>query len=85
MVDRIMEVANQRKDSSISKALAEDVVSVSRVSQVYILTYLLWDPSYRMFETHMDEYLDEEIEWVKHAFDIICTGWDQEASLSAIL
>ena len=87
MVDRIMEVANQRKDSNISKALAEDVVSVSRVSLVYIHTYLflLWFPSYRMFETHMDEYLDEEIEWVKHAFDIICKGWDQEASLFAIL
>ena len=38
-----------------------------------------------MFETHMDEYLDEEIEWVKHAFDIICKGWDQDASLFAIL
>ena len=29
MVDRIMEVANQRKDSNISKTLAEDVVWVS--------------------------------------------------------
>ena len=35
-----------------------------------------------MFEAHMDEYLDEEIEWVKHAFDGICKGWDQEASCS---
>ena len=34
-----------------------------------------------MFEAHMDEYLDEEIEWVKHAFDVICKGWDQEACL----
>ena len=38
-----------------------------------------------MFEAHMDEYLDEEIEWVKHAFDAICKGWDQEVSLFAIL
>jgi len=36
-----------------------------------------------MFETHMDEYLDEEVEWVKHAFDFICKGWDQETSTSS--
>ena len=44
----------------------------------YVLT--LCDPSYKMFEAHMDEYLDEEIEWVKHALGAICKGWDQEAS-----
>ena len=42
-------------------------------------------PSFKMFETHMDEYLDEEIEWVKQAFDVICKGWDQGASLFVIL
>lgn len=31
-----------------------------------------------MFETNMDEYLDEEVESVKQAFDIICRGWDKE-------
>ena len=37
MIDRIMEVANQRKDSNISKTLAEDVVWVSfRVPHVII-------------------------------------------------
>jgi hypothetical protein len=41
MVDRVMEVANQRKDSNISKTLAEDVVwGYFRVSQVYnLLTF----------------------------------------------
>ena len=69
MVERIMEVANQREDSNISKTLAEDVVRVSfRVFQVYIICLLsLWSLSYKMFEVHMDEYLDEETEWVKHA------------------
>ena len=33
-----------------------------------------------MFETNMDEYLDEEVESVKIAFDVICKGWDQEVS-----
>ena len=46
----------------------------------YMLTVCLLN-SYRMFEAHMDEYLDEEVEWVKQAFDVICKGWDQEASL----
>lgn len=32
---------------------------------------------YQMFETNMDEYLDEEVESVKHAFDGICKGWDR--------
>lgn len=31
-----------------------------------------------MFETNMDEYLDEEVEAVKLSFDVICKGWDQE-------
>lgn len=31
-----------------------------------------------MFETNMDEYLDEEAESLKQVFDVICTGWDRE-------
>ncbi|KAF8148471.1 f-box protein pof6 [Crassisporium funariophilum] len=61
MVDNIMEVAKQRKDSDVSRTKAEDVV-------------------YQMFETNMDEYLDEEVESVKHAFELICKGWDQEVT-----
>ncbi|KAF8169818.1 f-box protein pof6 [Pholiota molesta] len=63
MVDAIMDVANQRKDSDVDTHKAEDVV-------------------YRMFEANMDEYLDEEVESVKLAFDAICKGWDREASAS---
>ena len=46
MVDRIIEVANQRKDSNISKILAEDVVWVSFpcFPSIYILLTLC-DPS----------------------------------------
>ena len=35
-----------------------------------------------MFETNMDEYLDEEVESVKLAFDAICQDWDREVSVS---
>ena len=36
--------------------------------------------SYRMFEVNMDEYLDEEIECVKAAFDVICRDWDKKVN-----
>ena len=82
-----MEVANQRKDSTISKTLAEDVVWVLSLLPCFFPSICIIFAncvssldSYRMFEAHMDEYLDEEIEWVKHEFDVICKGWDQEVS-----
>ena len=34
--------------------------------------------SFRMFEINMDEYLDEETEWVKLVMDGICKAWDQQ-------
>ncbi|SJL10333.1 uncharacterized protein ARMOST_13717 [Armillaria ostoyae] len=36
------------------------------------------DVVYRMFEINMDEYLDEEVESVKQALDVICKGWDRQ-------
>ena len=36
--------------------------------------------SYRMFEENMDEYLDEEIESLRNALELICRGWDRKAS-----
>ncbi|EPQ50311.1 hypothetical protein GLOTRDRAFT_50733 [Gloeophyllum trabeum ATCC 11539] len=38
------------------------------------------DVVYRMFETNMDEYLDEEVESLKHNFDVICRSWDKQTS-----
>ncbi|KAH7101737.1 exocyst complex component Sec10-like protein [Auriculariales sp. MPI-PUGE-AT-0066] len=36
------------------------------------------DVVYKMFEVNMDEYLDEEIECIKVAFDAICRDWDKQ-------
>ena len=36
-----------------------------------------------MFEQFMDEYLDEEVESVKQAFEIINRGWGQKVLRSA--
>ena len=33
---------------------------------------------YKMFEDHMDDYLDEEIETTRRAFDVICRDWDNK-------
>jgi hypothetical protein len=30
---------------------------------------------YRLFEGHMDEYLDEEVEAAKRALDEVCRAW----------
>jgi recyclin-1 len=34
--------------------------------------------SYRMFEVNMDEYLDEEVEYLKTICDNICKDWDRQ-------
>ena len=31
-----------------------------------------------MFEVHMDEYLDEEVDAVNRAFEGICKDWDKK-------
>ncbi|KAI8974035.1 exocyst complex component Sec10-like protein [Trametes punicea] len=38
------------------------------------------DVVYRMFEPNMDEYLDEEVEFVKQSFEMICRAWEKELS-----
>jgi len=38
------------------------------------------EDSYRMFEENMDEYLDEEIESLRNALELICRGWDKKVS-----
>ena len=34
-----------------------------------------------MFETNMDEYLDEETEWVKSVMEGICKSWEEQVNL----
>ncbi|KAJ7777826.1 hypothetical protein DFH07DRAFT_766061 [Mycena maculata] len=36
------------------------------------------DVVYQMFEINMDEYLDEEVESVKQAFEVTCKGWHRQ-------
>ncbi|KAJ7505525.1 exocyst complex component Sec10-domain-containing protein [Mycena galericulata] len=41
------------------------------------------DVVYQMFEINMDEYLDEEVESVKQAFEVTCKGWDRQMAEQA--
>nr|GAT58766.1 predicted protein [Mycena chlorophos] len=41
------------------------------------------DVVYRMFEINMDEYLDEEVDSVKLAFEITCKSWDRQMAEQA--
>ncbi|KAI0752975.1 exocyst complex component Sec10-domain-containing protein [Daedaleopsis nitida] len=38
------------------------------------------DVVYRMFESNMDEYLDEEVEFVKQCFEMTCRSWEKRLS-----
>ncbi|WWC91812.1 uncharacterized protein L201_006759 [Kwoniella dendrophila CBS 6074] len=40
------------------------------------------DTVFRMFEQHLDEYLDDETERVKHHLEDICKAWDQQLGAS---
>lgn len=33
-----------------------------------------------MFEVNMDEYLEEEIEYIKNSLNNICSSWEKQAS-----
>lgn len=41
--------------------------------------------SYRMFETNMDEYLDEEIESLRLALDAICRDWERKVGIHPLV
>ena len=38
-----------------------------------------------MFETNMDEYLDEEVEYVKQCFETICRSWEKNVCVTLSL
>ena len=71
IVDGIMAAATLPTDSGV----AQPVVQRTRAEDVV----------YQMFEVHMDEYLDEEVETVKFALEGICKKWDKEVRTLRLL
>ena len=39
--------------------------------------------SYRIFESNLDDYLDDEMEELKRASEVICKDWERSVSLTA--
>jgi len=62
-------------DTTMEKLAAEENSETQRA--------LIEQSIYHMFEPHMDEYLDDETEWVKGALDGICNAWDAQLSDTA--
>ncbi|KAF8652821.1 hypothetical protein AX16_004144 [Volvariella volvacea WC 439] len=56
-----------------AKQREDSMVSLTRAEDVV----------YQMFEANMDEYLDEEVEALKHAFEGICKAWDKQQTSSS--
>ncbi|TCD69786.1 F-box protein: endocytic membrane traffic, recycling ReCYcling 1 [Steccherinum ochraceum] len=54
----------------VSKARPEAEVSRTRAEDVI----------FKMFESNMDEYLDEEVEVLKQAFEVTCRTWEKTLS-----
>lgn len=49
--------------------------------EAFVTTTQAEDVIYRMFEAYMDEYLDEEVESVKHSFDVTNREWERKVRL----
>ncbi|KAG8757442.1 F-box protein: endocytic membrane traffic, recycling ReCYcling 1 [Ceratobasidium sp. 423] len=71
--------ATGKNDKVITQTQAEDIMYASFSLPVPIDVHFPKGRSrFRMFEQHMDEYLDEEIEVAKVTFDQICKTWERK-------
>ena len=71
---KVVDTLIDTSDGTVKREEAELIVYVP-ISAAEISTK--FDISYRIFDSHMDEYLDEEVEAVKRSFDNICQEWDK--------
>ena len=83
LLTRAREVSNEAylKAAAASFAQAWTMVSVLlELAQGQVGKERAEDVVYRMFEVNMDEYLDEEVESLKQAFDVIVKTWSKSVS-----
>ncbi|KAI0299356.1 exocyst complex component Sec10-like protein [Multifurca ochricompacta] len=66
MVDTLLELASQRHPPNERGEVTKTQAE---------------DVVYRMFEPNMDEYLDEEIDSLKHIFEQTCRDWEKKTTL----
>ncbi|KAG6897148.1 hypothetical protein C0992_003806, partial [Termitomyces sp. T32_za158] len=72
IVEALTRVAQAPRDKGVVKP--EDITTSTNAEDVV----------YQMFESNMDEYLDEEIESVKNILSTICKAWDLEIATYAL-
>ncbi|WVQ84674.1 hypothetical protein IAT38_006829 [Cryptococcus sp. DSM 104549] len=58
--------------------LVDVVMEVLGDTQKIIAKTQVEDSVFHMFEEHLDEYLDDETEWVKVHLEEICRAWEQQ-------
>jgi recyclin-1 len=68
-----------KNDKVITQTQAEDIMYVRfYITIPFGVHFLKGKFRFRMFEQHMDEYLDEETEIAKNTFDNICKTWERK-------
>ncbi|KAH8102307.1 exocyst complex component Sec10-like protein [Cristinia sonorae] len=61
--------------------IVDMVMEVSKVRpEVDVTRTRAEDVVFKMFESNMDEYLDEEVEVLKQAFEVTCRAWEKTLS-----
>ena len=58
-------------------------MSCAQPSPSSYLSVLIMCYSYKMFEPNMDDYLDDEMDELKRAFEVICKEWERSVSITA--
>ncbi|KAG8961063.1 F-box protein: endocytic membrane traffic, recycling ReCYcling 1 [Tulasnella sp. 425] len=86
IVDLLLEVAAQGgggpNETSVEspKPQEKSQPSDGKTAAAFLSRNQAEDVVFRMFEPNMDEYLDEEIESAKQAFETICKEWERQLS-----
>ena len=69
---KVVDTLVESGDGTVERKEAEAIVYV--LNMIYLLSIDVGF-RFRIFDPHMDEYLDEEVEAVKRSFDVICREW----------
>ncbi|KAH8925276.1 hypothetical protein BT69DRAFT_1279871 [Atractiella rhizophila] len=60
--------------------LVETVCTIEPKNEKFVTRERAEDVVFRMFEQHMDDYLQEEGDWIKEVLEGICTEWDTKVA-----
>jgi recyclin-1 len=69
---------NEPIDPAASKDAEDDALPGTGNNEGQVSRWDAEEIIFRMFEPHMDEYLDEEVETVKRNFDAVCKSWEAQ-------